>query len=283
MRDRLILLGTKGGPSVWSYKPSPSANVLVCRGVANVIDAGYGATFKLIEAGVPLHTIGRVFITHHHSDHNIDLGPMLYTAWSNGLRTKVDAYGPVGLMTHVAHFWKSNRFDIETRIADEGCIDIRTLVTPHEYEAGVVLDAPDLKVTALRNQHPPIGESYALKFQFGNKTVVFSGDTAYFPPLAEFARGADYLIHEVMYGPAIEALASRFHNADKLLAHLKASHTLAEDVGRIATAAGVKNLILSHFVPGGDKTLGPEKWIEAVRTTFSGTIIAGTDLLELTI
>lgn len=283
MRDRLILLGTKGGPSVWSYKPSPSANVLVYRGIANVIDAGYGATFKLIEAGVPLHAIGRIFITHHHSDHNIDLGPMLYAAWANGLRTSVDAYGPAGLIEHLAYFWKANRFDIETRIADEGSIDLRTLVTPHEYREGAVFEAPDLKVTALRNRHPPIAESYALKFRFGGKTVVFSGDTAYFPPLGEFARGADYLIHEVMYGPAIDALASRFQNAAKLLAHLKASHTLAEDVGRIATAAGVKNLVLNHFVPGGDNTIGPEMWIEAVRTTFSGTIVVGADLLELEI
>lgn len=283
MRDRLVLLGTKGGPSVWGCTPSPFSNVLVYRGVAHVIDAGYGATFKLIEAGVPLTAIGRVFITHHHSDHNIDLGPMLYTAWANGLRTMVDAYGPAGLIAHINHYWESNRFDIETRIADEDCIDLRKLVAPHEYRAGIVLDTPEIRVTALRNEHPPIIESYALKFEFGGKTVVFSGDTAYFPALAEFARSADYLIHEVMYGPAIEALAKRFYNAAKLLAHLKASHTLAEDVGRIATAAGVKNLVLSHFVPGDDKTLTAQKWIEAVRTTFSGIIIVGADLLELAI
>lgn len=283
MRDRLILLGTKGGPSVWRYTPSPFSNLLVHRGVAHVIDAGYGATFKLIAAGVPLTAIGRVFLTHHHSDHTIDLGPMLYTAWANGLRAMVDVYGPAGLVALIDHYWESNRFDIETRIADEDCLDLRKLIAPHEYGAGVVLDAPEIKVTALRNRHPPVTESYALKFEFDGKIVVFSGDTTYFPALAGFARGADYLIHEVMYGPAIEALAGRFYNAGKLLAHLKASHTLAEDVGRIATAAGVKNLVLSHFVPGDDNTLTPERWIAAVHTTFSGTIIVGTDLLELAI
>ena len=283
MRDRLVLLGTKGGPSVWGYTPSPSSNLLVYQGIVHVIDAGYGATFKLIEAGVPLAAIRRVFITHHHSDHNIDLGPMLYTAWANGLRTRVDAYGPAGLIALINHYWESNRFDIETRIGDEGGFDLRQLVAPHEYETGVVLDTPEIRVTALRNAHPPIIESYALKFEFGAKTVVFSGDTTYFQPLAEFARSADYLIHEVMYGPAIEALAKRFANAGKLLAHLKASHTLAEDVGRIAMAAGVKTLVLSHFVPGDDKTLTPDRWIAAVRTTYSGSIVVGTDLLELPI
>ena len=54
----------------------------------------------MIEAGLPLTVIRRVFITHHHSDHNVDLGPMLSSAWANGLATTVDVYGPAGLLNH---------------------------------------------------------------------------------------------------------------------------------------------------------------------------------------
>jgi ribonuclease BN (tRNA processing enzyme) len=224
--------------------------------------------------------VRRIFITHHHSDHNIDVGPMLQTAWANGLRTSVDVYGPAGLAALINGYWESNRFDIETRIADEGRVDVRKIVAAHEYTEGVVLNTPDIKVSALRNVHPPITESFALKFEFGGKIVVFSGDTTYFPALAEFARGADYLIHEVMHGPAIEAFVRRIGNAETLLAHAKASHTLAEDVGRIAAAAGVKTLVLNHFIPFD---VAPEKWTEAVRTTFPGTVVVGKDLLELPI
>jgi ribonuclease BN (tRNA processing enzyme) len=278
-RDRLVLLGTKGGPSLWGYTPSPVSNLLVYKGIAHVIDTGYGTAFKLIDAGLPLTAIRRVFITHHHSDHNIDLGPMLVSAWGNDLGTSVDVYGPVGLTALINGYWESNRLEIETRIADDGRVDLRKLVAAHEYSQGIVLDTPDVKVTALRNMHPPIIESFALKFEFGGKTVVFSGDTTYFPPLAAFARGADYLIHEAMYGAAIEAYVKRIGSAE-LLARAKASHTLAEDVGRIATAAGVKTLVLNHFIP---YSVAPEKWTEAVRTTFSGTIVVGKDLLELPI
>lgn len=242
MRDRLILLGTKGGPSVWGCAPTPSSSVLVSAGVANVIDAGFGATMKLLAAGIPLNSIRRIFITHHHSDHNLDLGPMLYTAWANGLLTEIDTYGPDGLINHVHHFWEANRFDIETRLADEGGSDPRRMVHMHEYGAGNVLEEANIKVTALRNHHPPIQESYALRFEVSGKVIVFSGDTAYFPGLADFARNADYLVHEAMYGPAIEALADRFSTSSKLLRHLKASHTVAEDVGRIASAAGIRRL-----------------------------------------
>ena len=280
-RDRLVLLGTKGGPRITGYAPTPSSSLIVYRNVPYVIDAGYGVTFKLVEAGLPLPALRYVFITHHHSDHNLELGPLLYNAWATGLRQGVDAYGPAGIQELLDAYWQSQRFDIDTRIADEGRPDLRKLVSAHTYAQGPVFAGEDVKVTALRNVHPPIVESYALKFEFGGKTVVFSGDTAYFPPLAEFARAADVLVHEVMYGPALEALVQKNPNAATLMAHLKASHTLAEDVGRIAAAAEVKTLVLNHFVPGDDKSVTPQVWTEAVRTTFAGNIVVGRDLLEL--
>jgi len=280
-RDRLVLLGTKGGPRVTGYAPTPSSNLVVYRNVPYVVDAGYGVTVKLAEAGLPLPALRYVFITHHHSDHNLELGPLLYNAWASGLRQTVDAYGPDGIQALIDAYWQSERFDIETRITDEGRPDLRKLVRVHTYGQGAVFADADVRVTALRNVHPPITESYALKFELGEKTIVFSGDTAYFPPLADFAKGADMLIHEVMYGPALEALVQKNPNAATLMAHLKASHTLAEDVGRIAAAAEVKMLVLNHFVPGDDKSVTPEVWTEAVRKTFAGNIVVGRDLLEL--
>jgi ribonuclease BN (tRNA processing enzyme) len=279
--DRLVLLGTRGGPFVSGYSPSPSANVLIYQGVPYVIDTGYGVTFKLLEAGIPLPALRYVFITHHHSDHNIELGPLLYNSWAAGLRTSLDVYAPIGLRALIAQYWESNRYDLETRIADEGRPDLRTLVTAHEYSEGLVLSTKDMKVSALRNVHPPVKESYAFKFEFGGKIVVFSGDTSYFPPLAEFAKGADYLVHEVLYGPALDALVKRRPNAERLKASIMSHHTLAEDVGRIATQASAKTLILNHFVPGDDKSLTPKIWSDAVRATYSGEIVVGRDLLQL--
>jgi ribonuclease BN (tRNA processing enzyme) len=279
--DRLVLLGTRGGPFVTGYSPSPSANVLIYKGVPYVIDTGYGVTFKLLEAGIPLPALRYAFITHHHSDHNIELGPLLYNSWTAGLRTPVDVYAPIGLRTLINQYWESNRYDLETRIADEGRPDLRKLVTAHEYSEGLVLSTQEVKVSALRNVHPPVTESYAFKFELGGKIVVFSGDTTYFPPLAEFAKGADYLVHEVLYGPALDELVKRRPNAERLKASIMSHHTLAEDVGRIATQANAKTLVLNHFVPGDDKSLTPQVWIDAVRATYSGQIVVGRDLLQL--
>lgn len=278
--DRLVLLGTQGGPFVRSYRQTPAANLIVYKNIPFVIDTGYGVTFKLKEAGINLATLKYIFITHHHSDHNLELGPLLYNAWLSGLAEPIHVYAPPGLKSLLHFYWESNRFDIDTRIKDEGRPDIRSLVVCHEFGEGVIISNADFEVDALKNNHPPIDESYALKFKLGKRTVVFSGDTAYCPALATFATGADYLIHEVMYGPAVEEMVKRRPNAVKLRASIMSHHTLAEDVGKIARDANVRNLILNHFVPPDDKTLTDQVWINAVRSNFSGNIIVGKDLLQ---
>lgn len=278
--DKLVLLGTQGGPFIRSYKQTPSANLIVYKDIPFVIDTGYGTTFKLKEAGINLATLKYIFITHLHSDHYLDLGPLLYNAWISGLSEQIHVYAPVGVKSLIKAYWKSNQYDIDTRIKDEGRPDIRNLVISHEIAEGVVLSNSDFEVSAMKNIHPPVDESYAFKFKLKENIVVFSGDTAYCPALVEFASGADYLVHEVMYSPAIEEMVKKRPNATKLKASILSHHTSAEDVGKIAQQANIKNLILNHFVPPDDKTLTDEIWINAVQSTFSGKVTVGKDLLQ---
>jgi ribonuclease BN (tRNA processing enzyme) len=250
-------------------------------GSTYLIDAGYGTTYRLGEKRIDLPSIRSIFITHHHSDHNLDLGPLIYNAWINGLARPIDAYGPKGIDRLLQSYFESNIIDIEIRMEDEGRPDPRKLVNPHVYVEGIVSEDTNVRVTALRNLHPPI-ESYALKFEIkGGKTVVFSGDTAYFPPLAAFARDADYLVHEVMYVPALDQVVQRNPGARTLMSHLRAAHTPTEDVGRIAAAANVKNLVLTHFVPVGNFSIKPEDWTAGIGPNYSGRIIVGRDGLEI--
>ncbi|HEV7383281.1 MAG TPA: MBL fold metallo-hydrolase [Phenylobacterium sp.] len=281
--DRLVLLGTRGGPLITGATPTPSANLIVFRGAPYVIDTGYGVTLKLLAAGASLATLRDIFITHHHSDHNLELGPLITNAWLAGLTTPLDVYAPKGLDALLTGWWDANRFDVETRIADEGRPDPRRLTRAHEFTEGLVMQSGEVRVTALRNRHPPVTESYALKFELGGKTVVFSGDTAYFPPLADFARGADILVHEALYGPGLDAMMARRPNAQRLKASILSHHTLAEDAGRIAAAAQVKTLVLNHFVPGDDPALTPQIWADAAAASFKGRIVVGRDLLSLSL
>lgn len=281
-KSRIILLGTKGGPRVGEAGRSNPSTLLLINDVPYLVDCGYGVSKQLLLAGIGLDRVRYVFITHHHSDHNLEVGPLLYNAWITGRPVHLDMYGPVGLRHMMQAFFDYQKFDIDTRIVDEGREDPHKAVALHEFaRAGVVLQTSDVKVTSCRVRHPPITQAYAYRFDAKDRSVVISGDTAYAPELAEFAKGADVLVHEVMYLPGIEALLKRLPNARRLREHLMAAHTLPEDVGRIAAQAGVATLVLSHFVPGDDPTITDEQWAEGVRKNFKGRIIVGKDLMEI--
>ena len=281
-RTRLILLGTKGGPRVGEAGRSNPSTLILINDVPYVVDCGYGTSRQLLTAGIPLNKVRYIFITHHHSDHNLEYGALIYNAWITGLPVQIDAYGPVGLQQMARDFFAYMKFDIDTRIVDEGRADPRKIVFTHDFnKPGVVMQNPDVKASSCLVRHPPIKQSYAYRFDAKDRSIVISGDTAYAPELAEFAKGADVLVHEVMYLPGVEALVKRLPNAKRLREHLMAAHTLPEDVGRIAAQAGVKTLVLSHFVPGDDASITDEQWSEGARKHFNGRIIVGKDLMEI--
>lgn len=280
-RTRLVFLGTKGGPRVGGSKSNP-ANLVVVNDTPFVIDCGMGVSRQLVNAGVPLPSVKYIFISHHHSDHNLEYGNLFYNAWVAGLSTPIHSFGPKGLEAMTKTYWELNKFDVDTRIEDEGRPDPRPLLMAKDIvEDGVVLQTAEVKVTAFRTPHPPIVDNFAYKFETPDGSIVFSSDTAYNPKLAEFAAGADVLVHEVLYLPAVDRLVALTRNGATLKKHLLDSHTTTEDVGRIAAAAGVKVLVLSHFVPGDDPSVTDEMWMEDVRKNFSGKIVLARDLMQL--
>ncbi|PWK88674.1 MBL fold metallo-hydrolase [Fulvimonas soli] len=280
-RSRLVLLGTAGGPTPKAARAAP-ASAIVVDGAVYVIDCGNGVARQMALAGLDLGAIRGVFITHQHSDHNADYGNLLWLAWSGPLHTRVDTWGPPPLKEMTRLFLAMNDYDIRTRIADEGRPPLAPLIVPHEItRPGPVMQDARVKVTAALVQHPPVAPAFAYRFDCPDRSIVFSGDTRPSDALVALARGADVLVHEVMYLPALEQLIASEPNATRLRAHLLAAHTTTEQLGRIATQAGVKTLVLNHFVPGGHPPVPDQVWHDAVARHFAGRVVVGRDLLEL--
>ena len=280
-RTRLILLGTGGGPR--RRKESAAASqVLISNGAAYVIDCGDGVARQLVMAGVPLTTLRHVFLTHQHSDHNADYGNLIWLAWASGLSTRVDTWGPPPLEQMTKLFFQMNAYDIDTRISNEGRVPLVPLVHVHELRAGgeVVRDA-NVRVTAALVDHPPVVPAFGYRFDAADRSIVISGDTTPSDNLITLAKGADVLVHSVLYVPAVDRLVARVPNASGLKASIIAHQTSAEDAGRVAQAAGVKTLVLSHLVPADDPSVTERMWIDAARTHFTGSVIVGRDLLEI--
>jgi ribonuclease BN (tRNA processing enzyme) len=94
--------------------------------------------------------------------------------------------------------------------------------------------------------------AFAYRFDTADRSIVISGDTTRSENLIKLAAGADVLVHEVMYLPGIDKLVASPRR--EALARLSAA-TSAGDVGRVATAARVKKLVLSHYVPSNDASI----------------------------
>lgn len=280
----LILLGTKGGPALRTPGPSflPTSNYLGVKDRHIIVDCGIGVTQALARSGKSSSSITDVFITHFHSDHVLELGGLLHTAWTSGLNHQVRLYGPEGIESIWHHFLEMMAFDIRTRIVDEGRPDLKELVEVASFEEGLICRDSDIEVSALRNMHPPVTDSFALRFLVGDFRITFSGDTAYLPSLANFAERSDILVHEAMLEAGIRYIMKKTPNTDdRLYHHLTSSHTLAGDVGKIANDAKVKTLILNHLIPPERDIASERDWESEVKEQFSGAIIIGYDGLSV--
>lgn len=282
MTDFVALLGSKGGPAIRTGSPMPTSSLLALAGQWAVVDCGLGVTKGLVDQGIALKDLSLIIITHLHSDHYLELGPLIHTAWTAGLKTPVRVWGPSGLQRYWHGFLLSMEADIATRIEDEGRPDLAALVSFQIVTAGAEIAEGRWTILAQPSIHPPLSESWSYSFRGGNKHVVFSGDTAHNPALAGFARGADLLIHEAMLPEGLEALQRRIGNGDaRLMQHWRRAHTLAEDAARTASAAGVKALALHHLIPSDDPAFVPADWHRAVSSHWSGPLHVGHDGLRI--
>lgn len=280
--DCVVLLGTKGGPAIRPGSSMPTSSLLRIGGMDIVVDCGLGVTRALVDQGVKLTDLRLIFITHLHSDHYLELGPLLHTAWTAGLKSRVDVWGPAGLEAYWTGFIASMAADIDLRIEDEGRPDLRALIVLHEIRPEQAMTVGPVQVQAIRTLHPPLVDCFALRFESNGKAVVFSADTAPFPEMADFAQGADLLIHEAMLTEALAALVARVGNGDdRLMRHLLRSHTPAEAAADLATRSGVKALALNHLIPSDDPAYGEADWQRAVSGHWSGPFHLGADGLVI--
>jgi ribonuclease BN (tRNA processing enzyme) len=279
-KTRLILLGTAGGPTPKVTRAAPAQAIVVGDRVY-LVDCGDGVARQLALAKLPVRQLRSVFITHQHSDHNAGYGPLFLLGWTAGLTTPVDTYGPPPLTAMTRLLLEANRFDIELRIEDEGRPQLAPLIRPHDITAGGEIYKDDrVRVTAALNEHVPITHSFAYRFDTSDRSIVISGDTRFANNVISLARGADVLVHEVTSRKYWERPDAP--QPASVVKHILASHTDVEDVGRVAKLAGVKTLVLSHFVPTeGPNTPTEEDWLAGAGKHFAGEIIVGKDLMEI--
>jgi len=127
--------------------------------------------------------------------------------------------------------------------------------------------------------------SLAYRVETKSRSIVFSGDTAYSKNLVELARGVDLFVCEVMAQSAYDRnIETAKADADagrqnSVARHVAESHSTPADVGRMATEAKVKTVVLYHQLPGqrppNSLDTSAAAFVEGVHTQFTGDVIVG--------
>jgi ribonuclease BN (tRNA processing enzyme) len=285
---KLVMLGTGAGPypMVPGRSRHMTSHVMVSNQRAYVLDCGLGVTNQLARTGIPFASVQSIGITHHHPDHNVEYGPLLLIGWVQGLPTSLRTFGPPPLKQMMEDLLRAYKGTVDFWVED---LKVKPLVSPEVTEvstSGTVLQDEHVKISSAIVQHPPVRPALAYRFDFKDRSVVFSGDTAPVQAVTQLAQGADILVHEAMYVPALEAyIRDRIAKGspiryDDYVRHMKVDHSPVEDVGRIAQEAGVRTLVLSHLTPAIDG-VQDETWRELAARHFKGEIVVARDLMVL--
>jgi ribonuclease BN (tRNA processing enzyme) len=292
---RLVTLGTAGGPLPIKDR-TQAANLLSVNGTHYVIDAGDNVTRRLVQAGADFRQIGKIFITHCHSDHTLGLATLLASQWEFQRQAPVDIYGPPGVEALVSGATQYLAVNTEIRWTEGKRTPLSEVFHAHDVSPGVVFRDRNVKVTAVENSHfhfpagsPPHGKykSYSYRFETADRVIVFMGDTGPSDAVMELAKGADILVTE---GVAVEDVvevrkrngswqAMTLEAQKSWVVHMTEEHITPEEAGRIAAKSGVKTLVMSHLPP----TIKPEddfqRYVDAARKHFSGKIVVAKDLM----
>ncbi|MCZ8322815.1 MAG: MBL fold metallo-hydrolase [Novosphingobium sp.] len=300
---QVITLGTGGGPS-YRDKRAMSSNAVVVGKDVYLVDTGDGLMHRYASAGLDVGQVKAVFITHHHFDHNADLGALLTFRWlANDLigaqSPPLPVIGPpmtVGFVQHLAAAFRPTELAPVTIGGTEPgpiALTVNAMDLPGDLlEPKVIYRDDKVTVTAVLNNHYHYqagslsdrnARSYAFRFDTADRSIVFTGDTGPSPRVEALARGADILVAEVIDLPSIERQwrsrdGSDGAQVDALIAHLRQDHLTPEDVGKMASSAKVGMVVLNHLVPGYDDETDPEIYARGVRRYFTGRVVVANDL-----
>ena len=291
---RVITLGTRSGPAP-TVGRAQASNLLIVNGTQYVIDAGDGVTRRLTRLGTNFRNIGNIFITHPHSDHTSGLGALLTVMYDARRADLVNIYGPPGTVATVQGLLQFLTISSEIRTSGgTQSLPVAKVFSGHDTGVGTIFQDANVKVTAVENTHfhfppgsPGYGKykSYSYRFDAADRSVVFTGDTGPSDAVAEMAKGADLLVSEVTISPAEyreqqiwQVMTPEQQSA--FLRHQREEHLFPDELGKMATRAGVKTVVLTHITATRNPNDDYVRLAEEVKKHFSGQVLIAKDLME---
>lgn len=218
-----------------------------------------------------------ILVTHLHSDHLTDLNDVITTRWiMSNESAPITIYGPVGLDFVVTKMMEMLSLDVGYRIAHHDDLNEPPAVTVVEVAPGDSFLIGDVTVRVGATNHQPVEPTVAFRLEHEGTSVVLGGDGIPCESLDELSAGATAYVQTVLRDDIVKLFPlPRFQD-------ILDYHSTVEQAAQTATKAGVKTLVLTHYVPG----IAPgqeDEWRAIAAQHFSGDIVLGDDLTSVTI
>ncbi|BAW24473.1 MULTISPECIES: MBL fold metallo-hydrolase [Pseudomonas] len=267
----LLFLGTCAGVPTKARNVSATAVIEASGSGWYLVDCGEGTQHQLLRTPLSIRDLRAIFITHVHGDHCFGLPGLLASAGMSGRTQPLELILPAALHDWVRQGLAASDtflpFELRLLAVEElvewhnDTVQVTTVQLSHRVPSvGFVFTEinpePRLDIPRLEAEGIPRGPLWGelakgLAVQHGEqllngndylrpsrppRRVIVCGDNDTPELLADAAQGADVLVHEATFTQAVvERTGVTF------------GHSTAAAVARFAEAAGVRNLVLTHF------------------------------------
>lgn len=276
---KITLLGT-GSPIPDPTRAGPST-LVECGSTRLLVDCGRGVLMRLTAAGVLPPMVTAVLVTHLHSDHLTDLNDVITTHWiMSGGPATLQVFGPPRTREVVEATLASLAPDVQYRLDHHDdltwspSVEVTEVAPGDEFALGAGDDAVSVRVAA--TDHRPVEPTVAYRVDHDGRSVVLGGDGVPCAGLDDLCDGADAYVQTVLRDDIVKMVPNaRFQD-------ILDYHSTVEDAARTAARAGVRTLVLTHYVPA--PAPGQEDdWRAIAARHFDGEVVLGPDLTSVEI
>ena len=287
----IVFLGT--GSPLPSADRCGAGNVVVAGDTNVLVDCGWGAARRLIPSGVRPPTIDVALFTHMHTDHMTDVPDFLFQRWTGGATTPLRVFGPDGTQEMIDGFLLALRRDIGFRLAHHGDklhpdgIKVDVTEVPVSKDPLKFLTLNGLSFESFEVDHFPVVPAFGYRVRYDSRSVVLSGDTSFCESLAAASEGADMLVCEAMNAELMTQLIAmlKLTGRDReagLMGDVPSYHIATHEIAKLATGAGVGEIVLSHIIPPipNDPTLEAQ-FMAGMSEIYRGPIRVARDMQRI--
>ena len=247
-----------------------------------LFDIGTGSAANIGSLNIPYDFLDKLFITHLHSDHVGDLDALWIGGWTGGRHGAVHIWGPsgakpeLGTKNFVEKLREAYIWDYTGRLGviPSGGGDLDVHEFDYTQENKIVYQENGVIIRSWPAIHA-IDGCVSYRLEWNGLSFVFGGDTLPNKWFTQYAKGADFVIHECFMTPP-QLMEKYGFSAQAALNVGTGVHTVPAAFGKVMSEVRPRMAVAYHFFNDFDTRF---PIYQGIRSTYDGPLAMATDLL----